>query len=877
MQSNHTNTRFSGLLRSLIILIGVIVPGRLRADWQQEWKAELNHREMLLTEWDKLNCRNKLDLLQRSLGAFWDALLLQPQRLEDEMFQDLKFGIRMLRKHKSFTVVAVLTLALGIGANTAIFSVVNAVLLRPLPYQDPAQLVSFRSNQSVLDVQDIATWNKSFADIGGNTIMPLDYISSGEPTQWRGGIVTGTFFSTLGVKPFLGRTITPNDDKLGGPFVVVLSHGLWREQFGGDKSVIGKTVQLSGNSYEVIGVMPAGFKTPRDDSDAWCPVNVTAKEAAVYRGVHFLRTYARLKPGVQIQQAQEEMRTIDKRLSEAFPAENRGRLTTLFALHDRVVGEFRTPLLVLFGAVGLVLLIACANFANLLLARAATREQELVVRVALGAGRWRLTRQLLTESVLIALLGGVAGVALAFLGVDLLLKLKPADVPLLDTVQVDANVMLFALGVSIATGIVFGLAPVWHAMRINVNDSLKEGGRGVAGTARQRIRNALVVVEIGLALVLLIGAGLLIKSFWHLRSVQPGFNPDNTVTMRIELPEARYKEIPKQSQYRRALLDEVNTLPGIQASLVSEVPLSGDWLTHNFLTEDQQLAEGSEPDVQTVSVEGDFFNTMQIPLLSGRDFSNQDHETSPLVGIVNQTLVRQFFSGQNPIGKRVRWARDPKDQWITIIGVVPDVKFFGLNTDTMPALYSPYTQSGRPWKRWMNLVVRSQSDTAALTSAIKDRVWKVDPQIPMTRVRSLSEVIGTSVEAQRFNMLLLGIFAAVALLLAAVGIYGVMTYAVAQRTHEIGVRVALGAQTNDVLQLVLRQGLWLTLLGVVIGLGGAVALTRVMKTFLFTVSATDPLTFILIPFLLVMVALLACWLPARKATQVDPLTALRCQ
>ncbi|MBS1786910.1 MAG: ABC transporter permease [Acidobacteria bacterium] len=869
--------RFPKLHLFLIRFAGVIVPRSLRADWRQEWEAELRYRETLLAEWDKLDWRNRLDLLRRSLGAFLDALWLQPKRLEDEMFQDLKFGLRMLFKHKSFTVIAVVTLALGIGANTAIFSVVNAVLLRPLSYRDPARLVSFRSNQSVPDVQDIAAWNQTFADIGGNTIAPLDYLSGAEPTQWRAGMVTGTFFRTLGVQPYLGRTITPEDDKPGGAFVVVLSHGLWRDQFGGDKSVIGKTVNLSGNNYEVIGVMPAGFKTPRDDSEAWTPVNVTMKEAAVYRGVHFLRTFARLKPGVGIQQALEDMRTIDKRLAEAFPAESRGRLTTLFPLHDRIVGEFRTPLLVLFGAVGLVLLIACANFANLLLARAATREQELVVRVALGAGRLRLTRQLLTESVLVALLGGLAGVGLAYLGVELLLALKPADVPLLDTVRVDSRVMLFALGVSIATGIFFGLAPAWHALRINVNDSLKEGGRGVAGTSRQRIRLALVVIEIGLALVLLIGAGLLIKSFWHLRSVQPGFNPDNTVTMRIELPEARYKEIPKQSQYRRALLDEVNTLPGVRAALVSEVPLSGDWLTHNFLVEGQQLAEGSEPDVQTISVEGDFFHAMQIPLLSGRDFSAQDQENAPLVGIVNQTLVRQFFSDQNPIGKRVRWARDPNDRWITIVGVAPDVKYFGLNTDTLPALYSPYVQSGRAWKRWMNLVVRGQSDAAALTGAIKERVWKVDPQIPMTRVRSLRDVIGASVEAQRFNMLLLGIFAAVALVLAAVGIYGVMAYAVTQRTHEIGVRVALGAQTNDVLRLVLRQGLWLTLLGVAIGLGGAVALTRVMRTFLFAVSATDPLTFILIPLLLVVVALLACWIPARRATRVDPLTALRCQ
>ncbi len=791
------------------------------------------------------------------------------------LWQDLRFGARMLIRKPGFTLVAVITLALGIGANTAIFTVVNAVLLRPLAYQEPERLVSFRSNESVLDLVDIKAWNQSFAEIGGNVEQPLDYTGGGEPAQWRAGLVTGGFFRMLGAPPLVGRVITEEDDKRGGPFVAVLSYGLWQRQFGGDPGIIGKTVTLSGNNYSVIGVMPASFKTPRRETDVWAPVQVVSPLAAVYRGVHFLQTYARLKPGVTIAQAQSEMSAIDKRLAEAFPAENKRRQTTLIPLRERIVGQIRPALLVLFGAVGLVLLIACANFANLLMARAAAREQELVVRVALGAGRWRLARQLLTESVLIAALGGAVSVAFAIWGVDLLVALKPENLPLLETIRVDGRVLLFTLGVSVLTGVVFGLAPVWQAARVNVNDALKEGGRGSAGAARHRLRSALVVGEIALALLLLTGAGLLIKSFWQLRNVKPGFNPDNLLTMRIELPETRYREIPAQTQYRRALLGEVNSLPGAQAALVSELPMSGDWLTHDFTVEGQQLSPGEEPEVQTRSVEGDYFRVMQIPLVAGRDFTPLDNENAPLVGIINQALAHRFFEGQNPIGKRVRWARDEQINWITIIGVAGDVKHFGLDSAEEPALYTPYPQSGRPWKRWMSLAVRSQGDAAAITQEVKSRVWKIDARIPLTKTLTMAEVMSASVEARRFNMLLLGIFAAVAMLLAAVGIYGVMAYAVTQRTHEIGVRIALGAKPRDVIGMVVGRGMRLTLIGAAAGLALSFALTRLMSTLLFGVGATDPLTFALVSLLLAGVAMLACYIPARRAAKVDPIVALR--
>ncbi len=569
------------------------------------------------------------------------------------------------------------------------------------------------------------------------------------------------------------------------------------------------------------------------------------------------------------------MVAIDKRLAEAFPAENRRRQTVLIPLHDRVVGQVRDGLLVLFGAVGLVLLIACVNFANLLLARAAARGQELVVRVALGADRSRLIRQMLTESVLISLLGGAAGVAVAIWGVELLVAMKPANLPRLETIGVDARALIFTLAVSLFTGVIFGLAPAWQSTRVNLSDSLKEGGRGEAGAAKHWLRNGLVVAEMALALVLLVGAGLLIKSFWRLQNVQPGFNPDNLLTMRIELPESRYRQIPEQTQYRRALLEEVGSLPGARAALVSETPMSGEFLTHDFLVEGQQLSVGEEPDVQTISVEGDYFRVMQLPVHSGREFTAQDNENAPLVGIINQSLARRFFREENPLGKRVRWARDEQINWITIIGIAGDTKHFGLDTPEQPALYTPYPQSGRAWKRWMSLVVRGEGEVAALTQSIKSRVWKVDGQIPVTRARTMIEVMGASVESRRFNMLLLGLFAAVATLLAAVGIYGVMSYAVTQRTREIGVRIALGARPRNVIGMVVARGMILTFIGALVGVALSLALTRLMSSMLFDVGAKDPLTFTFVTFVLVVVALLACFIPARRAAKVDPMVALR--
>jgi putative ABC transport system permease protein len=773
--------------------------------------------------------------------------------------------------------VAIITLALGIGANTAIFSVINAVLLRPLSYEQPDRLVTFRSNQSAPDLADVIAASHTFTKIGGEVLAPLAYTAGAEPVQIQVGQVSGEYFETLGVKPERGRYLTADDDKNGGPFVVVLSHALWQRQFGADQNILGKTIPLSGNSYTVIGVMPPGFKSPRENAEAWTPVHISNPVAANFRGVHFLRTYGRLTPGVTLQQASAEMRLVDEQLAKQYPADNKNRTTALIALQERIVGQSRNALLVLFAAVSLVLLIACANFANLLLARGAERGREIVIRTALGAGRWRIVRQLLTESILIAVVGGVLGMVLAWWGINLLIALKPENLPRLDELGVDLRVFGFTMGVSLLTGLIFGLLPAWTASRAAAGSGLKEGARGAsASKSQQRLRNAFVVAELAVALVLLIGAGLLVKTFWKLRNVEPGFNPDHLLTMRVELPETRYKEVEPQTRFRMQALANINSLPGTHGAMVSELPLSGDSLNHDFVIEGRPpIAPGDEPSLETRSVMGDYFHVMQIPFRSGRDFQQPDFDqNAPLVGIVNDEMVKQYFPNESPLGKRVRWARNPTVEWIEIVGVVGDVKHFGLDLPEQPALYSPYTQINS-WKRWMSFAVRTPADPAAATQAVKDQIWKVDSQLPITKVQTMTNVAAASFDARRFNMLLLTLFAGLALVLAAVGVFGVMSYAVTQRTHEIGIRMALGAQVGNVMKLVMKGGFLIATVGVAIGLAGAFALTRLMSSLLFAVEPTDKATFAGVSLCLLLIALAACYIPARRATKVDPLQALR--
>ena len=794
----------------------------------------------------------------------------------ETFLHDLRFGGRLLIRKPAFTAIAVITLALGIGANTAIFSVVNSVLLRPLPYPEPERLVTMRSNQSVLDLEDIRSRSQSFEYFGGSVMQAQDYTSDGEPLQVQASLINADLFKALGAKAAIGRTISDEEDRFGADPVVVLAHGFWQRNFGGAANIVGKTIQVSGKSYTVIGVMPADFIMPTEMPDLWASVRVVNPIAAQFRGVHFLRTYIRLKPGVSLSQALGEMEGIDRWLAQQYPEENKGRRTVLLSLHERVVANTRSALLILLGAVGLVLLIACANFANLLLARAAGRRQEIVIRAALGAGRWRLIRQMLTESTLLAVLGGAGGLLLAKWGVDLLTALKPANLPRLSSIGIDGWGLAFTLVVSILTGIVFGLLPALSASKLDVNEALKEGGRAsTGGIGRHRVRSLLVVSEIALALVLLIGAGLLIKSIWTLRTIDPGFNPENLLTMRIELPESRYKEIPKQIQFRERALEAVNAIPGVQAAMISELPMTEN-LMHNFVIDGRPpLSPGEEPELETRTVAGDYFRTMRIPVHQGRDFTAQDRADAPPVGLVNESFVREYFPNENPIGRRIAWARGNPRRWMTIIGVVGDVKHYGLNLPELPAFYNTYQQQDQPWKRWMYLAVRADGNSEALAGQMKTQIWSVDKQIPVTKLRTMADVMAASLAAQRFNMTLMGIFAAVALLLAAIGIYGVISYSVTQRTHEIGIRMALGAETGDVLRTVLRQGLQLAGIGVALGIGAAFALTRVMSSLLFGVSATDPVIFASISIILTGVALGATFIPARRATKVDPMIALR--
>ena len=789
--------------------------------------------------------------------------------------QDLRYSFRTLAKSPGFAVVAVLTLALGIGANTSVFSVIHAVLLRPLSYSEPQRLLTMQGNQSRLDVDDVRQRTTTLEEGGAITIQAMDFTGGMEPIRVQAGLVDAGFFSVLGVQPVLGRTLSTEEDQVGGPREVVLSHTFWAQSLGADPEVLGRSVPLNGQSYTVIGVMPSSFSLPRGEADVFASLRVVYPEAAVYRGVHFMRSYWKLKPSIAVGQAQQEMAAIDKSLAALYPAEDKERETKLVPLQEWIVGKSRPALLILFGAVGFVLLVACANFANLLLARAMDRKQEIAIRAALGARRGRLISLMLTESLAVALLGCMGGLLLAYGGISLLKALQPANLPRLSEISMDWTVAGFSLLLSLLTGLAFGFAPAWSALK---GESFQEAGRGASsGTRSHRLRDVLVVTELSLALVLLTGAGLLMKGYWLLRSVDPGFAPDNLLTMQIQLPQSRYDQVEKQTQFRRRVLEGLNGVPGVQAAMVSEIPMGGDFVYHNLVIEGRApLAAGSEPEVQSRSVMGDYFQTMRIPIETGRAFTSQDREKMPLVAIVNQAMVRKFFAGENPLGARVRWARlDGPPQWITIVGVAGDVRHFGLDHDDEPAVYTPYPQLMQSWKRWMTLVVRTKESPAALIKSAKEVIWSVDNQIPIAKVRTMSAVMEESSAERAFNTLLLGVFAAMALMLAAVGIYGLTSYSVTQRTYEIGIRMALGANRSNVLKLILGRGMLLTGIAVLIGVIAAVALTRVMASLLFGVRPTDMATFAAVSAILAGVALIASYIPARRATAVDPMVALR--
>jgi putative ABC transport system permease protein len=808
------------------------------------------------------------DRVRESRGVSWF----------EDLVQDLRFGGRMLRKSPGFTAAAVLTLALGIGPNTAIFTVIDAVLLRPLPYPNPEQLVTWRSNESQLDIDDIRAQSHGFFAAGGG-LNPeiLTYSGGAEPLGVHAGYVDAGLFQALGVAPILGRTLSPEDDRFGGPRVVVLSYSFWQEYLNGDRNVIGKTIPLDDYRYTVIGVMPSSFMVPQYSIDVFVALRVVYPEAARYRGVHFMDSYWRLKPGVTLAQVAAGMATIDARLAKSYPDEEKNRHTVPVPLQQALTGDVRPALLVLSVAVCIVLLIACANFAGLLMARSVARQREMTIRAALGGARGRLIRQTLTESTLLAILGGAAGLALAAVCVRLLVAAKPAALAHLNQISMNPAVAAFGLAVSLITGVVFGLAPAWKLSSADVSGALKEEGRtATAGPAGQGLRKALVIVEIALALILLAGTGLLIRSFARLRSVSPGFDPTNVIAINIDLPVVRYAEIPKQIQFRRALLDQLNSLPRTQAAMVGDVPLTGSEVTHNLGFEGRTVPVGDEPEVDSFCVMGDYFRLMRIPLREGRTFTTLDDETHPLVAVINEALAREFYPGQDPIGQRIHWARETgPPRWMTIVGVVGDVKQSSLAEPAYPAVFTPFAQTNEAWRRWMSVVVRTPDSSGSTIPEIKRQVWSLDSQIPLNRIQSMDELLGLSLAERQFNMSLLGLFAGLAMILVAVGIYGVISYGVSQRTHEIGIRIAVGARRIDVLRLIMGQGMRLGLAGVIAGTAGAFALTGSMTKLLFGVAPTDPATFAAVAVLMMGVVLLACFVPARRAMRVDPMVALR--
>jgi putative ABC transport system permease protein len=797
-----------------------------------------------------------------------------------QFVQDLKYGLRMMRREPGFASIAVLTLALGIGANTAIFSVVNAVLLRPLPYRDPARLVTvLHDGWKPVAPANFLDWreqSQSFESIAAAQSWNLTLTGLDRPEQLNVLQTSVEMFHLLGVDAALGRTYGAGEDQPGREHVVVLSHGLWQRRFGGDRSVVGRQVTLDGEPYTVVGVMPPDFQFApfwATHAEAWLPLNLGAR--VTDRRGQSLRVFARLKPGVTREQAQAEMETVSRRLEEQYPRTNEGLTVAVDSLHEKVVGKSRPALLVILGAVGFVLLIACANVANLTLAKSAMRRKEIAVRIALGAGRGRVIRQLLTESLTLSLAGGGAGLLLASWSNTALASLGPDTLPRVRTVGLDTNVLLFTLGLSVLAGLLFGLAPALRSTKTDLTKSLKDKARGSSSDRHQeRVRQLLVVGEIAVSLVLLVGGGLMMRSFLRLTSVDPGFDPRGVLTATVPLAGPRYSTDEQRAAFFRRLTEQLGAAPGVKsASAINHLPLGGDVWTFGFTVEGRPAPSDAErPSAVYRVARPDYFRTMGAALLKGREFTERDDASSPGVVIVNEAFARRQWPGEEPLGKRITLNGEGTKQR-EVVGVVRDLKQGEWASEPKQEMYLPHSQAASP--RSMTLVIRASSDLSKIEPLVQREVWAIDKDLPVSQIIDMEDVVAESVGQQRFNTLLIGVFAASALILAAVGVYGVMSHTVAQRTHEIGVRMALGARERDVLGMVIRQGLLLTLFGLAIGLVGALALTRVMNSILYEVSATDPLVFVGVAAALTLSALLACYVPARRATKVDPMVALR--
>jgi putative ABC transport system permease protein len=811
----------------------------------------------------------------------------------ERFWQDVKYGIRMLTKSPGFTAIAILTLALGIGANTAIFSVVNAELLRPLPFRDPSRLVSVASSNSRThttagamsypDFSDLRGQNQVFENMAAYTDGSFTLTGVDQPAHIVGSSVSASLFDVLGVTPELGRTFLPDEDQ-PHHHSVILSHQLWASRFASDPHVIGRTILLDKNAYTVVGVMPSSFQYPlaRQASTLWTTMSPLLESPdnspamAQERGAHFLRSIARLKPGVTLAQAQAGMDVITASLSKQYPDTDKYWGALVVSEQDRMTHSIRPALFVMMIAVGFVLLIACVNVANLLLARATARTREIAIRAALGAGRDRLVKQLLTESFLLAFIAGGLGLLLALWGSQILVRMSPEQLPRVSEIHVDGMVMAFTLGIAMLTGLLFGLAPAMHVSHSNIVDSLKEGALSTtASKARFGLRSSLVVIEMALALVLLVSAGLLIRSLVRMQQVNPGFDPRNVMTASVDVPDAKYSD-PQKAEFFRVLIPKLSALPGVQsAAAVYPLPMGGDEIRTTFQIEGRPVSKSEEPAASLRDVTPNYFATMRIPLLQGRDFDDREAANSTPVVIINEALARQYFPGENPLGKHIKpgistGSGEPLMR--EIVGVVGNVKFHDLTSEWLPESYVPSSQL--PFGS-MTLVARSAQDPHSLAKMMTETVRSMDPDMPAYAAKTVEEYLDGTLSVPRFNTGLLALFAGLAMILTAVGLYGVISYSVAQRTHEIGIRMALGAKRGAMLRLVVGQGLKLGLLGVGIGFVVAIGLTHFLSSFLFGVTATDPVSFAGVISLLLVVVLVACYVPARRAMRVDPMVALR--
>lgn len=806
-----------------------------------------------------------------------------------EILQDLKFGWRMLAANPGFTAVAIIALALGIGANTAIFSVVNAVALRPLPIHQPDRVVAIHEKYTQIGLASIGVSAPDFADISRltnilqNTAVltsqNFNLTGAGRPERVNGFLVTNGFFSLMGVKPLLGRWFLPSEDQPGADHEAVLSDGLWKGVFGADPHVVGKDITLDGENYTVVGVMPASFDLPNMTPDLWAPLALTPAQLdpVKQRSHQWLSMVARLRPGVTLAQAQTALNSVASRLMREYPnyfPPHIGYGMNAVPLFSDLIGSTGKFLFVLLTAVGFVLLIACSNVANLMLARATARSREMAVRAALGAGRLRIVRQLLTESVLLAVIGGAIGLFLAVWGVELLKTVGPNNVPRLNEASVDGHVLAFTAIASLIAGVLFGLAPALDASKTNLHETLKEGGRsGSAGAGRQRLRSLLVIGEVALTLVLLVGCFLMIESFNHLLDVNPGFDPHNVLTLQITLPATQYSKPAQMTGFYNTLLDRVSHLPGVKsAGAVDVLPFNQFGNSGTFFIEGEPPRAGEIlPHADVRRIMPGLFSTLRVPLKQGRVFTDGDTASSPHVAIIDDVLAREYWPNEDPIGHRVAMASSTPE-WYTVVGIVGNVRNRGFSAPRKGVLYFPLAQWPKPH---MSLVIRTASNPDAVAGAVRQAVASIDRQQPVYSVKTMEQYVSESVTDQRLAVYLLAAFAALALILAAVGIYGVISYSVSQRTHEIGVRAALGAQQGDILRMVLRQGLWLALLGAGAGIVAALGLTQLMASILYGVKPYDPLAFVVVAPTLIAVALFACYLPARRATKVDPTIALR--